>query len=57
MEQTLARDLELKEQGFYPNIFNVRGENFDVQRYFREWKKLYIKDGILYKGPLWMKRK
>ena len=44
--------LELKEQGFYPNRFNVRGEDFDVQRYFREWKKLYIKEGILYRRAI-----
>ena len=44
--------LELKEQGFYPNRFNVRGEDFDVQRYFREWKKHYIKEGILYRRAI-----
>ena len=44
---------ELKEQGwFYPNRFNVKGEDFDVQRYFREWKKLYIKELILYRRAI-----
>ena len=44
--------LELKEQGFYLNRFNVKGEDFDVKRYFREWKKFYIKEVILYRRAI-----
>lgn len=48
----IARVIGLNEQGFYPNRFtnNVKREIFPVQRFCREWRKLHLKDGILYRN-------
>lgn len=46
-DQVLSRVIELKEQGFYPNRFQMKREVYAVQRFFREWRKLYLRDGIL----------
>lgn len=51
-DKVIARVIGLIEQGFYPNRFtnNVKREIFPVQRFCREWRKLHLKDGILYRN-------
>ncbi|XP_062612631.1 uncharacterized protein LOC134274364 [Saccostrea cucullata] len=51
-DKDLARVIELKKQGFYHNRVKMKKEDYSVQRFFREWKKLYLKDGILYRKAI-----
>ena len=49
-DATLGRIYDLIQCGFCPRGDAVKGETPEVCRYFREWKKLSLKDGVLYRS-------
>ena len=51
-DPTLARVIELANLGFCPERSDLRTETPSVLKYMREWKKLSLTDGILYRNTV-----
>ena len=51
-DPTLARVIELANLGFCPERSDLRTETPSVLKYIREWKKLSMTDGILYRNTI-----
>ena len=48
-DKVISRVIELKDKGFRPHKRNMKREPMAVQRYFREWKRLQLVEGVLYR--------
>lgn len=49
-DQTIGRIIDLISCGFIPNKGVLNDETSETCRYFREWRKLFMKDGVLYRS-------
>ncbi len=48
-DPTLARVVCLLDKGFHPRGKDLSSESREVQRFFRQWGRLKLKDGILFR--------
>ena len=48
-DETIARVTDLVRSSFRPREEEIRRESKNVQKYLREWNRLYLEDGILFR--------